>query len=88
MEPPTRKLLDCVSDAVRGKHYSYQTEKSYVQWVRRFILFHNKRHPSEMGGIAFTGLRTWTWRSSSSIAELSIPEPRFLNLFNYLEAVK
>jgi hypothetical protein len=41
-----------------------------------------------MGGIAFTGLRTWTWRSSSSIAELSIPEPRFLNLFNYLEAVK
>ena len=50
VEPPPRKLLDRVSDAIRVKHYSYQTEKSYVQWVRRFILFHNKRHPSEMGG--------------------------------------
>jgi integron integrase len=49
-EPPPRKLLDRVSDAIRVKHYSYQTEKSYVQWVRRYILFHNKRHPSEMGG--------------------------------------
>lgn len=50
VEPPPRKLLDRVSDAIRVKHYSYQTEKSYVQWVRRFILFHNKRHPREMGG--------------------------------------
>jgi hypothetical protein len=49
VEPP-RKLLDRVGDAIRVKHYSYQTEKSYVQWVRRFILFHNKRYPSEMGG--------------------------------------
>jgi len=48
-EPPPRKLLDRVRDAIRVKHYSYQAKKSYVQWVRRFILFHNKRHPSEMG---------------------------------------
>ncbi|MFO0193828.1 MAG: integron integrase, partial [Pseudanabaena sp.] len=32
------------------KHYSYRTEEAYVQWIRRFILFHNKRHPSEMDG--------------------------------------
>ncbi|WP_156815354.1 integron integrase [Pseudanabaena sp. PCC 6802] len=49
-EPPPKKLLDRVRDAIRVKHYSYQTEKSYVQWIRRYILFHNKRHPSEMGG--------------------------------------
>jgi len=50
-EPPPRKLLDRVRDAIRVKHNSYQTEKSYVQWVRRFISFHNKQHPSEMGAM-------------------------------------
>jgi len=48
--PPTkpRKLLDQVRDVIRTKHYAYSTEKNYVQWIRRFILFHNKRHPKEM----------------------------------------
>lgn len=45
--PP--KLLDRVRGKLRFKHYSLRTEESYVQWIRRFILFHNKRHPSEMG---------------------------------------
>ena len=49
-EPPPRKLLDRVRDQVRVKHYSYRTEETYVQWIRRFILFHNKRHPNEMDG--------------------------------------
>jgi site-specific recombinase XerD len=49
-EPPPRKLLDRVRDRIRVKHYSYRTEETYVQWIRRFILFHNKRHPNEMGG--------------------------------------
>jgi hypothetical protein len=31
------------------KHYSYRTEETYVQWIRRYILFHDKRHPNEMG---------------------------------------
>lgn len=50
VQPPPKKLLDRVRDTIRVKHYSYQTEKTYVQWIRRFILFHGKRHPSEMGG--------------------------------------
>ncbi|MFT0787893.1 site-specific integrase, partial [Synechococcus sp. H55.10] len=41
--------MEQVSDALRVKHYSYQTEKFYLQ-IRRYILFHNKRHPKEMGG--------------------------------------
>ncbi|MGA7936544.1 MAG: integron integrase [Kovacikia sp.] len=49
MEPPQpRKLLDQVRDALRVKHYAYRTEESYVQWIRRYILFHNKRHPKDM----------------------------------------
>jgi len=42
------KLLDQVRDVVRKKHYSIRTEQAYVQWIRRFILFHNKRHPKDM----------------------------------------
>jgi len=49
MENRPKKLLDQVSDAIRRKHYSPRTEESYVHWIRRYILFHNKRHPQEMG---------------------------------------
>ncbi len=47
--PKGRKLLDQLSDAIRAKHYSYRTEQTYVEWCRRYILYHNKRHPAEMG---------------------------------------
>lgn len=49
--PKSRKLLDQIRDAIRLKHYSYSTEKTYVHWARRYILFHNKRHPAEMGTV-------------------------------------
>lgn len=47
--PRPPKLLDQVRDKIRFKHYSIRTEQAYVDWIRRFILFHNKRHPTEMG---------------------------------------
>jgi len=43
------KLLDRVRAAIRTRHYSIRTEEAYIGWIRRFILFHNKRHPAEMG---------------------------------------
>ncbi|MCB9107394.1 MAG: integron integrase [Anaerolineales bacterium] len=43
-----RKLLDQLRDVLRRKHYSLRTEEAYVYWVKRYILFHNKRHPQEM----------------------------------------
>lgn len=43
------KLLDRVRAEIRLRHYSLRTEQSYVDWARRFILFHHKRHPVEMG---------------------------------------
>lgn len=46
---PKPRLLDQVRDRIRLKHYSIRTEQAYVDWIRRFILFHGKRHPSEMG---------------------------------------
>src|SRR3569623_2404624 len=46
---PAPKLLDQVRDRIRVKHYSIRTETQYVQWIRRFILFHGKRHPRDLG---------------------------------------
>ena len=43
------RLLDQVRDCLRRRHYSLRTEKVYLGWIRRFILFHDKRHPAEMG---------------------------------------
>ncbi len=43
-----RKLLDDVREILRIKNYSYRTEKSYIRWIRKFILFHQKRHPQDM----------------------------------------
>jgi integron integrase len=50
--PPTQqpaKLLDRLRNKIRLKHYTLRTEQAYVHWARRFILFHGKRHPAEMG---------------------------------------
>ena len=47
---PAPKLLDRLHDHLRTRHYSIRTETAYVDWARRFILFHGKRHPQDMGG--------------------------------------
>ncbi len=56
--PPKPRLLDRVREAVRARHYSRRTEKTYVAWVRRYILFHGKRHPTEMGAAEVTRFLT------------------------------
>jgi integrase len=43
------RLLDRVRHAIRARHYSRRTEKAYVGWIKRYIFFHGKRHPAEMG---------------------------------------
>ena len=47
--PDKPRLLDQVRDKIRLKHYSIRTEQAYVDWIKRFILFHNKKHPATMG---------------------------------------
>lgn len=47
--PPEPRLLDQMRGRLRVKHYSIRTEQAYVDWVRRFILFHGKRHPRDLG---------------------------------------
>lgn len=45
----TSPFMESIRAKIRVKHYSLRTEQSYMQWARRFIFFHNKRHPAEMG---------------------------------------
>ena len=47
--PRPKKLLDQVRDALRSKHYSIPAEEAYVNWIKHYILFNNKRHPLDMG---------------------------------------
>ena len=46
---PKKRLLDVVRDKIRVKHYSYATESSYVSWIKRYIIYQDKKHPIEMG---------------------------------------
>lgn len=68
-----KKLLDQVRDALRVKHYAYRTEKTYVFWIRRYILFRGKKHPSEMGSMQIqeflTHLAVWTYKYQRAYPE-------------------
>src|SRR5438876_8070414 len=48
-EPKPPKLLDRVRSAIRLRQYSPRTEEAYVGWIRPFVIFHRKRHPTELG---------------------------------------
>ena len=52
MKPP--KLLYQVRDAIRLRHYSIRTEEAYIQWIKRYILFHHKKHPRGLGEAEIT----------------------------------
>jgi site-specific recombinase XerD len=56
--PPKPRLLDRVRQALQARHGSRRTEKAYVAWIRRFIIFHGKRHPTEMGAAEITQFLT------------------------------
>jgi hypothetical protein len=52
------RLLDQVREKLRYRHYSLRTERAYMDWIRRFILFHQKRHPAEMGTVEIEAFLT------------------------------
>ena len=56
---PAPKLLDRMRDHLHARHYSIRTETAYVDWARRFILFHGKRHPLEMGAAEVEAFLTY-----------------------------
>ncbi len=66
---PSPKLLDQVRTVARVRHLSLRTEQAYAQWIKRFILFHKKRHPAEM---AEPEIREFLAQSNSQLARFSL----------------
>jgi integron integrase len=87
--PPQNKpkLLDEVRDVIRRKHFSIRTEQTYVDWIRRFILFHNKRHPREMAETEITAFLTHLARDGRVAASTQNQALSAL-LFLYKEVLK
>lgn len=56
------KLMDEVRQTLRLHHYSYETENIYSQWIRRLILFHDKRHPKEIGAVEIQSSRVFEFQ--------------------------
>ena len=51
------RLLTRMREELRARHYSRRTEQAYCSWIRRFIYYHNVRHPAEMGGVEINAFR-------------------------------
>lgn len=49
-ETSPARLFDAVREKMRTRHMAYRTEQAYLQWIRRFIAFHKRRHPRDLGG--------------------------------------
>ncbi len=75
------KLLDLVSIKLRFLHYSKNTETSYVSWIRKYIIFHHKKHPAEMGKVEIemtsgsypNPFDSRVWALGRIVEELAIP---------------
>jgi integron integrase len=81
------KLLDQVRDAIRLRHYSIRTEQVYTNWIKRFILFHHKRHPAEMAEPEVTEFLTYLARVGNVAASTQNQALSAL-LFLYKEVLK
>jgi integron integrase len=81
------RLLDQVRDAIRLRHYSHRTEQAYVYWIRRYILFHKKRHPAEMGEAEITAYLSYL-ATSKNVAAATQNQALSAILFLYKEVLK
>jgi len=87
VSPDKPKLLDQVRDAIRRKHFSIRTEQAYTDWIRRFILYHKKRHPSDMAETEVTEFLTHLARDRS-VAASTQNQALSAILFLYKEVLK
>ena len=56
---PAPTLFQAVRHCIRARHYSFRTERTYLHWIRRFVVFHGRRHPREMGGTEVSAFLSW-----------------------------
>ncbi len=65
---PPATLFQAVRHAIRVRHYSFRTERTYIHWIRRYVLFHDRRHPREMGAAEVTSFVSWLANSRNVAA--------------------
>ena len=85
--PGTPRLLDRMRERIRLKHYSIRTEYAYLDWVRRFVLFHEKRHPAEMGATEVEAFLTHL-AVSRNVAASTQNQAKSAILFLYREVLR
>ncbi len=81
------KLLDQVRAVMRTRHYSYQTEQTYLKWIRRYIFFHNVKHPAEMGKAEVEAFLSHL-AVESNVSASTQNQALFALLFLYKEVLK
>ncbi len=82
VSPETKpKLLDQMRYVLRKKHYKLRTEYSYISWVKRFLFFHNMRHPSDMGAPEIETFLTHLAVDHQVAASTQNPGPECPDLF-------
>ena len=74
---PPPKLLDQLRNVLRRRHLSLATEQAYVGWYRRFILFHDKKHPKDMGEVEIRDFLTDLAVTRRAKPLLVAPQPIF-----------
>ena len=79
--PAVPRLMERLRQEVRVKHYSICTEQAYMDWVRRFIVFHGKRHPSELGAAEVASFLTHLAVNAIKLSKQPIIDP-WQSLFN------
>ena len=86
-QPQAPRLLDRLRAEIRVRHYSIRTESAYVDWARRFILFHGKRHPKDMGALEVEAFLTWL-AVERNVAAATQNQARSALLFLYGQVLK
>jgi integron integrase len=86
-QPNKPKLLDQVRDVIRRKHYSIRTEQAYIDWIKRFIIYHDKRHPAEMAEAEVAQFLTYLARDLD-VAPSTQNQALSALLFLYKEVLK
>jgi integron integrase len=80
-------FLNQISNLLRTRHYSYQTEKTYLYWVKKFIIFHDKRHPKDLGAAEVSSFLTYL-AVECKVAATTQNQAMFALLFLYKEFLK
>jgi len=81
------RLLDQVREVCRVRHYSPRTEKTYIHWIKRYIFFHDKRHPKDMGASEINAFLSWL-ATSKNVAAATQNQALNALVFLYRQVLK